>query len=139
LRIDLPFHLRRSPPRARSGDGFFSIDPVHTRAVIRQSVEDVAALVAWTRAAVTPTVRVLGTSLGGLISLLTVALVSKVWHATLPPAITGQDRSGGLIRAASGCVCRSGRAQGNQRTAWTTVYAARRRIRSFRNVHSQNV
>jgi hypothetical protein len=85
IRIDLPFHLRRTAPRAHSGDGFFSIDPVHTRAVIRQSVEDVAALVAWARAEVTPTVRVLGTSLGGLISLLSAALMQLDWLVGAAP------------------------------------------------------
>ncbi|MBV8195246.1 MAG: hypothetical protein JOY80_06930 [Candidatus Dormibacteraeota bacterium] len=76
VRIELPFHLRRTLPGAHSGDHYFSIDPQHTRAVVRQSVEDVAAIVSWARREVTPDVRLLGTSLGGLIGLLTTALVN---------------------------------------------------------------
>ncbi|MFN2583110.1 MAG: hypothetical protein ABR498_10265 [Candidatus Dormibacteria bacterium] len=75
VRMELPFHLRRSVPGENSGDHYFSIDPAHTRAVVRQSVEDVAAVVEWARHELTADVRVLGTSLGGLISLLLTALV----------------------------------------------------------------
>lgn len=74
VRLELPFHLRRAVPRARSGDHFFSLDPAHLRAVVRQSVEDTAALVAWARREVTPDVRLMGTSLGGLMVLLLSAL-----------------------------------------------------------------
>jgi len=74
-RLDLPYHLRRTPPGAGSGDGFFSIDPAHIRAVVRQSVEDAAAIVAWARENVSPTVSVVGVSLGGLIATLLAALV----------------------------------------------------------------
>ena len=75
MRIDLPFHLRRTPPGEHSGDHYFSIDPPYTRAVVRQSVEDVAAVMAWARSELTPDVRILGTSLGALIGLLVTALV----------------------------------------------------------------
>jgi len=75
VRIDLPFHLRRTVPGEHSGDHYFSIDPAHTRATVRQSVEDAAALVAWARREVASEVRVLGTSLGGLIAALLTALV----------------------------------------------------------------
>ena len=75
VRVDLPFHLRRTRPGAHSGDHYFSIDPPYTRASVRQSVEDVAAVAAWARSEVTQDIRVLGTSLGGLIGLLLTALV----------------------------------------------------------------
>ncbi len=55
-RLDLPFHLRRTLPGQRSGDGYFSLDPAHIRAVVRQSVEDAAAIIAWARAEVSPQV-----------------------------------------------------------------------------------
>ena len=91
MRIDLPFHLRRRAPGHSSGDGYFGTDPARIRATVRQSVEDVAALVAWARREVTPTVAAMGVSLGGLIvSLLAtqVALDSVVAVAPLcdPPA-----------------------------------------------------
>ena len=75
MRIDLPFHLRRRAPGRRSGDGFFGSDPARIRATIRQSVEDAAALVAWARATITPTVVVMGASLGGLVTVLLAAQV----------------------------------------------------------------
>lgn len=75
MRLDLPFHLRRTVPGQHSGDHYFSIDPPHTRDVVRQSVEDAAAVVAWARRELSPDVRLLGTSLGGLIALLLTALV----------------------------------------------------------------
>lgn len=73
--IDLPFHLRRRVPGRNSGDGFFGTDPARLRATLRQSVEDAAALVAWARENVTPTVAVIGVSLGGLVASLLAAQV----------------------------------------------------------------
>ena len=75
VRMDLPFHLRRAAPGRGSGDGYFSIDPPHVRAVVRQSVEDAAAVVAWARREVTPLVGVVGVSLGGLVATLLAAQV----------------------------------------------------------------
>jgi dienelactone hydrolase len=72
-RLDLPYHLRRTLPGQRSGDGYFSLDPAHIRAVVRQSVEDAAAIIAWARAEVSPHVSVVGVSLGGLIATLLAA------------------------------------------------------------------
>jgi pimeloyl-ACP methyl ester carboxylesterase len=72
-RLDLPYHLRRTLPGQRSGDGYFSLDPAHIRAVVRQSVEDAAAIIAWARAEVSPDVVVVGVSLGGLIATLLAA------------------------------------------------------------------
>jgi pimeloyl-ACP methyl ester carboxylesterase len=69
-RLDLPYHLRRTLPGQRSGDGYFSLDPAHIRAVVRQSVEDAASIIAWARAEVSPHVTVVGVSLGGLIATL---------------------------------------------------------------------
>ena len=65
--IDLPFHLRRRVPGRNSGDGFFGTDPARILATLQQSVEDAAALVAWARRDVSPTVAVMGVSLGGLV------------------------------------------------------------------------
>ncbi len=75
MRIDLPFHLRRRMPGHNSGDGYFGTDPARIRATVRQSVEDAAAVVAWARANVTPTIAVMGVSLGGLVTTLLAAQV----------------------------------------------------------------
>jgi pimeloyl-ACP methyl ester carboxylesterase len=72
-RLDLPLHLRRTLPGQRSGDGYFSLDPAHIREVVRQSVEDAAAVIAWARAEVSPHVTVVGVSLGGLIATMLAA------------------------------------------------------------------
>lgn len=74
--IDLPFHLRRRVPGHGSGDGFFGTDPARILATVRQAVEDAAALVAWARREVTPTVGAMGVSLGGLIAALLAAQVA---------------------------------------------------------------
>lgn len=73
--IDLPFHLRRRLPGRNSGDGFFGTDPARILATLQQSVEDAAALVAWARRDVSPTVAVMGVSLGGLVVSLLAAQV----------------------------------------------------------------
>lgn len=71
-RIDLPFHLRRRSGE-RSGEGYIRADLRWTREVVRQSVEDCAAVLAWARAEVSDHVAVWGTSLGGLVALLLAA------------------------------------------------------------------
>jgi pimeloyl-ACP methyl ester carboxylesterase len=103
VRVDLPFHLRRTAPGRRSGDAFFSIDPAHTRAVVRQSAEDVAALVRWGREELTTSVSLVGTSLGGLIVMLLAGLIevdAVVAVAPLldPPASFTERPPGALQR-----------------------------------------
>jgi predicted alpha/beta-hydrolase family hydrolase len=72
-RIDLPLHLRRHRPGRRSGEGFIQADLAWTREIVRQSVEDCAAVLAWARREVSDRVEVCGTSLGGLIAVLLAA------------------------------------------------------------------
>lgn len=101
VRLELPFHVRRAVPGRHSGDHFFSLDPGYTRAVIRQCVEDTVAVVAWARREVTPDVRLLGTSLGGLVALLVSAL-TPVERALVvapfcePPATFTEERRGAM-------------------------------------------
>jgi dienelactone hydrolase len=85
-RIDLPFHLRRRVPGRSAGSGFFGSDPAHTRAVLRQATEDAAAVVAWLRRELSPSVGVLGFSLGGLVACLLGARVDlESLVAVTPP------------------------------------------------------
>lgn len=85
-RIDLPFHLRRRVPGHSAGSGFFGGDPAHTRDVLRQATEDAAAVVAWLRRELSPSVGVLGFSLGGLVACLLGARVSlESLVAVTPP------------------------------------------------------
>ncbi|MGD0834163.1 MAG: alpha/beta fold hydrolase [Candidatus Dormibacteria bacterium] len=85
VRIDLPYHLRRRPPGGRSGVGYISPDLRWTRDVVRQSVEDCAAVVAWARQEVSDRVAVFGVSLGGLIACLLAAQVELDSLAALAP------------------------------------------------------
>lgn len=101
VRLELPFHMRRAAPGQHSGDHFFSLDPAHMRAVVRQSVEDTAAIVAWARREVTGDVRLLGTSLGGLMALLLAALIPIARALTIaplcdPPASFTSGRDGAM-------------------------------------------
>lgn len=73
-RLDLPFHLRRRPPGAGAGVGFFSRDPHRTAATLRQATEDAAAVVAWARRELGGPVGVLGFSMGGLVACLLAAV-----------------------------------------------------------------
>jgi len=88
VRLDLPFHLRRRAVDTRSGDGFFSVDLTRMREVIRQSVEDAAAIVAWMRTELSPDVAVVGFSLGGLVAAL---LAARVGLAAALPVIPAAD------------------------------------------------
>ncbi|MGD1054382.1 MAG: alpha/beta hydrolase, partial [Candidatus Dormibacteria bacterium] len=72
-RIDLPRHLRRRAPGRRSGEGFITADLTWTREIVRQSVEDCAAVLSWARRELSDRVGVCGTSLGGLVALLLAA------------------------------------------------------------------
>ncbi|HYA01016.1 MAG TPA: hypothetical protein VEK76_11795 [Candidatus Binatia bacterium] len=122
-RIDLPLHLRRRPPGARSGVGYISADLRWTREVVRQSVEDCAAVLAWARSEVSPRLGVMGTSLGGLIACLLAAhLELSSMVATAPfcdPAGTFLDHLPPRIR---GTLALSGGGGG----AWGTDRAAAR-------------
>lgn len=119
VRLDLPFHLRRRPPRHNSGEGFFGTDPARIRATVRQAVEDAAAIVAWARAEVGPRVAVMGVSLGGLVACLLatqVRLDSVVAVAPLcdPPATFLENMPRNLARRI-GLTATSGGAWGEDR------------------------
>ena len=106
IRLELPFHLRRAVPGSHSGDHFFSLDPAYTREVVRQAVEDAAALLAWARREVTPDVRFVGTSLGGLVALLLTALApvdrTLVVAPFCEPPVTFTDQRRGAMQRYTG-------------------------------------
>jgi dienelactone hydrolase len=120
-RIDLPFHLRRTPPGGRSGTGYITSDLRRTREVVRQSVEDCAAVLAWARREVSPRVAVLGTSLGGLVACLLAAhLELDAVVATAPfcdPAESLLDHLPARSRGALGLVGDGGGSWGPDRAA----------------------
>ncbi len=120
-RLDLPLHLRRTPAGARSGAGYITSDLRRTREVVRQSVEDCAAVLAWARREVSPRVAVLGTSLGGLIACLLAAhleLDAVVAVAPLcDPADSLLDHLPARSRRALGLVGDAGGSWGPDRAA----------------------
>lgn len=73
-RLELPFHLTRRIPGRPPGSGFFSSDTAQTLAVLRQAVEDSAAVLDWGRRRGTRALGVHGISLGGLVGGLVAAL-----------------------------------------------------------------
>ena len=66
-RLEMPFHLSRRLPRHPVGAGYFSSDTARTLAVLSQTTEDAAAVVAWARDELGARIGVHGVSLGGLI------------------------------------------------------------------------
>ena len=70
VRVELPFHLSRRLRRKSPGHGFFSSDIGHVVAVLRQAVEDVASVIAWSHRRGAGAVGLQGVSLGGLVAAL---------------------------------------------------------------------
>jgi dienelactone hydrolase len=107
-RLELPFHMRRRVPGRGAGSGFFSSNPAHTCAVFRQATEDAAALVAWLRQEVSPSVGVLGFSLGGLVGCLLAARVGvESLVSVTPPCDLAEltlERSPARVRRELGVV-----------------------------------
>ena len=127
-RIDLPLHLRRRRAGTRSGEGFVRADLRWTREIVRQSVEDCAAVLAWARSEVSDRVTVCGTSLGGLIAVLLAAhleLDSVVAIAPFcDPARTVMDRLPARTRRVVGLEGEAGGIWGTDRDAARRVVDA---------------
>jgi len=68
-----PFTFAGARPAAGAVEGFIQADLTWTREIVRQSVEDCAAVLAWARREVSDRVEVCGTSLGGLVAVLLAA------------------------------------------------------------------
>lgn len=107
-RIDLPYHIGRRLPGRGPGWGFFSLDPRQTARTLRRATEEAVAVVAWARREVSPTVAVLGFSLGGLVGCLVAtrvpldALVAVTPPCDLPHVFL--DRSPRRLRRQLGAV-----------------------------------
>jgi dienelactone hydrolase len=127
-RIELPFHMRRRLPGASAGAGFFSSNPAHTCAVLRQATEDAAAVVAWLRQEVSPSVGVLGFSLGGLVGCLLGARVGlESLVAVTPPCDLAEltmERSPLRLRRELGMVPGGGGPWGSDSVAARAALAA---------------
>ncbi|MGO8686770.1 MAG: hypothetical protein ACLQT7_06225 [Candidatus Dormibacteria bacterium] len=127
-RIDLPLHLRRRRAGTRSGEGYIRADLRWTREIVRQSVEDCAAVLAWARSEVSDRIAVCGTSLGGLMAVLLAAhleLDSVVAIAPFcDPAGTVMDHLPGRIRREVGLEGDAGGIWGPDRDAARHVVGA---------------
>jgi hypothetical protein len=124
-RIDLPLHIRRRQPGTGSGVGYIRADLRWTREIVRQSVEDCAAVLAWAKREVSDQVAVCGTSLGGLMAVLLAAhLELDAVVALAPfcdPATTVMEHLPGRTRRAVGL-------EGDGGGVWGPDRAAARRV-----------
>ncbi len=86
--LELPYHLRRTPPDWVSGELFFTPDLEISLASIRQAVADVRQLTHYLREAGAPIIGVLGFSLGAWISAIVASCEPEVDFAlfALPPS-----------------------------------------------------
>lgn len=88
LLLDLPYHMRRTPPTTFSGEYSFSGNAQRTLEAMRQSVIDIRTTINWLRSRGIPRVGLFGVSLGALLSGLICCLDEGIDFGILvvPPA-----------------------------------------------------
>lgn len=86
--VELPYHLRRTPPGGISGELFFTADFVMSLATIQQTVAEVRQLIHYLREAGASTIGLLGFSLGAWMSALVASCEPEVDFAlfAMPPS-----------------------------------------------------
>ncbi len=86
--VELPYHLRRTPPGGISGELFFTADFEMSLAAIQQTVAEVRQLIHYLREAGAPTIGLLGFSLGAWMSALVASCEPEVDFAlfAIPPS-----------------------------------------------------
>lgn len=86
--VELPYHLRRTPPGGISGELFFTADFAMGLAAIQQTVAEVRQLIHYLREAGAPTIGLLGFSLGAWMSALLASCEPEVDFAlfAIPPS-----------------------------------------------------
>ncbi|MEW5946673.1 MAG: alpha/beta fold hydrolase [bacterium] len=89
LLLDLPYHMRRTPPRAFSGEYSFSTNALRTLEALRQSVLDVRSALNWLKVRGVPRVGVFGVSLGGLLAGLVTCVEDRLDFSVL--VVPGTD------------------------------------------------
>lgn len=88
--LELPYHLRRTPPGFVSGELFFTADFEKSWTAMQQAVADVRQLIHYLREAGAPVIGVLGFSLGAWISAIVASCESELdfaLFAMLPACI----------------------------------------------------
>jgi hypothetical protein len=102
--LELPYHLRRTPPGFVSGELFFTADLETTLRSLQQAVAEVRQLLHYLREAGAPVIGLLGFSLGAWISALVASGEPEVDFAlfAMPPShlndVLWQTRLGAPIR-----------------------------------------
>lgn len=88
LLLDLPYHMRRTPPTTFSGEFSFSGNAQRTLEAMRQSVIDIRTTINWLRSRGIPRVGLFGVSLGGLLTGLICCLDEDIDFGipVVPPA-----------------------------------------------------
>jgi len=86
--VELPYHLRRTPPDFVSGELFFTADFAMNLRALQQAVADVRQLIQYLREAGAPVIGLLGFSLGAWISALVASCEPEVDFAlfAMPPS-----------------------------------------------------
>lgn len=86
--VELPYHLRRTPPGCFSGELFFTADFEMSLAAIQQTVAEIRQLIHFLREAGAPTIGLLGFSLGAWMSALVASCEPEVDFAlfAMPPS-----------------------------------------------------
>jgi len=83
LMLELPYHMSRTPPGTRSGELSITADLPGAVVTAQQGVSDIRQVVKWLRAQGVEKIGLLGKSLGGLMSSLTVVAEPELDCAVL--------------------------------------------------------
>jgi hypothetical protein len=81
--VELPYHLRRTPPGSVSGELFFTADLERSWTVMQQAVADTRQLIHYLREAGAPVIGILGFSLGAWISTIVASCEPELDFALL--------------------------------------------------------
>jgi hypothetical protein len=81
--LELPYHLRRTPPGSVSGELFFTADLERSWTVMQQAVADTRQLIHYLREAGAPAIGILGFSLGAWISTIVASCEPELDFALL--------------------------------------------------------
>jgi hypothetical protein len=86
--VELPYHLRRTPPGLVSGELFFTADFAMNFRALQQAVAEVRQLIHYLRAAGAPVIGLLGFSLGAWVSALVAGCEPEIDFAlfAMPPS-----------------------------------------------------
>jgi pimeloyl-ACP methyl ester carboxylesterase len=83
LFLELPFHLRRTPEGAESGDLMVQVDPAPTLRAFEQAVADIRTGVIWLHEGGHQRIGIVGVSLGAMVSTIAMGLEPRIQGGVL--------------------------------------------------------